>query len=141
MAPSPIDDLELFASCGRTEQELVARLSTVTEVDAGTVLCAEGETGQNFYVLLRGRAHVTVDGVRVAELGPGCGFGEIALLPRGGRRVASVQAATPSRLLVLTRAEFATLMTELPGFARQVLAESRRRVEADTHPEGPWVTS
>lgn len=141
MSENPIDTLDLFAGCTRHDRELVGRLSSRLEAAAGTVLCAEGDPGLNFFVLVEGHAEVSVDGEAVADLGPGCGFGEIALLPRGGRRIASVTITVPSTVLVLSRPEFATLMAELPAFARRVLAESRRRVEARGHEDGPWVTS
>jgi CRP-like cAMP-binding protein len=73
---------------------------------------------------------VTVDGRSVAVLGPGCGFGELALLLPGGRRTAVVSAVTAVRLLVFTRPEFATLMQELLPFARRVRVESHRRLSA-----------
>lgn len=97
-------------------------------------LCRRGEIGQSFYVVVDGEAIVTIDGEKLATLGPGCGFGEVALMSRDGRRVADVTAATPMTLVVFSRPEFAALMAEVPRVAREVvrlsgqrLSESRRR--------------
>ena len=124
----PIESLELFADSSRHDRELIARLSSVTEAPADSVICTQGAPGECFYVLLAGEVDVAVDGRSVAVLGPGCGFGELALLRRGGRRTAVVTATTEVRLLVFTRPEFATLMQELLPFARRVRAESHRRL-------------
>jgi CRP-like cAMP-binding protein len=136
-----IASIELFATCTRSEQALLQRLSTLTDVDSGAVLCAEGELGQTFYVLVEGEARVSVDGDDVARLGPGCGFGEIALLRRGGRRIATVTTSTPARLVVFSRPEFATLMAEVPRIAWSVMAECRRRLDGSPAHDGPWATS
>jgi CRP-like cAMP-binding protein len=125
-----VEPLELFAGCSRHERELIVRLSSVTDLAARSVVCAQDEPGECFYVLVDGEVDVAVDGRSVAVLGPGCGFGELALLQRGGRRTAVVTATTRVRLLVFTRPEFATLVQELPAFARRVQAESHRRLAA-----------
>ena len=136
-----IDLLPLFAGCSRQERELVIRLSTVTDAPRGAALCIAGQSAPNFYVLVSGEAAVTVDERRVAVLGPGCGFGEIALLRPGGRRTATVTATTDVQLLLLARTEFLVLMSELPQFARQVRAESRRRLTAADEPPGTWAVA
>ena len=70
----------------------------------GTVVIRQGDTGRQFYVVAEGELAVTVDGVRrPVTLGPGAGFGEIALLhavpaPRRSRR------SRPARLLVVEAA-------------------------------------
>jgi CRP-like cAMP-binding protein len=141
--PAPaIASLDLFACCSPTERELVARLATLADVKQGTKLCAAGEEGHTFYVLVEGEITVTIDGREVATLGPGCGFGEIALLRRGGRRIADVTTSTPARLVVFSRPEFATLMAELPRLAHEVMDQCRRRLAvAPSDASGPWVTS
>lgn len=55
----------------------------------------------------RGQADVIGDGRAIGTLGPGDGFGEIALL-RGYRRTASVRATTPMTLCSLNRRMFVT---------------------------------
>jgi CRP-like cAMP-binding protein len=136
-----IDSLDLFAGCSRHEQALIAQLATVVDVDRGVVLCAEGEVGQTFYAISDGEVIVSIDAQAVATLGPGCGFGEIALLRPGGRRIATVTTSTPARLILFSRPEFATLMSEVPRVAHALVAESRCRLEATADRHGPFATS
>jgi CRP-like cAMP-binding protein len=139
-AQGQIAALDLFAECSRRERELIARLATITDVKRGAVLCRQGEVGQSFFIILAGSASVTLGGDELARLGRGSGFGEVALLRQGGRRVATVSAATPMKLVVFSRPEFATLIAEVPRVARDVLRESERRL-SETKTRGLTATS
>ena len=90
----------------------------------------EGEPGDRFYVVTEGSAAVTVAGVSRPNLGPGDGFGEIALL-RGVPRTATVTAAGPLRALSLTRDRFLTAVCGNQVSAEQAEALARRRLSAD----------
>jgi CRP-like cAMP-binding protein len=82
-------------------------------------------------VIVDGTAKVTRQGRKVATLGPGAAFGELALLDRAPRN-ASVVAETPMELVVLGQREFAGILDEVPGFARKLLAGLAHRLrEAD----------
>jgi CRP/FNR family cyclic AMP-dependent transcriptional regulator len=70
---------------------------------------------------------VTKDGDRVATLGPGDFFGEIALIEHS-RRTATVTAQTPVRFFVLTRRAFSALLDRNPGVERRVLRALAKRV-------------
>ena len=61
----------------------------------GSGRVTQGEIGDRYYVIESGEADVLGDGRVVATLGPGEGFGEIALL-RSTRRTATVVARTRS---------------------------------------------
>jgi len=64
------------------------------------VLCEQGDDGNELYLLLDGVISVEVDGEPVAEVGPGAVLGERALL-EGGKRTATLRAATPARVAVV----------------------------------------
>ena len=66
---------------------------------------AQGEAGDEYYLVDSGRLSVTVDGETLAELVEGDGFGEIALL-RDVPRTAAVTALEDTSLLVLERDDF-----------------------------------
>jgi CRP-like cAMP-binding protein len=129
-----LDTLDIFQGCHRHELELIERLVTLTPASPGQVLCNRGGPGQTFFVIVEGLASVSVGSELVARLGPGCGFGEVALL-HGGRRIATVTAVTPMTLAVMSRAEFATLIAEIPRVARAILQESQRRLAEATAPD------
>lgn len=85
-------------------EQLARGLEPVT-VGAGHVVFSQGELGDRYYVIESGDADVVGDGQVVAALGPGEGFGEIALL-RPTLRTATVTARTELRLLALPSERF-----------------------------------
>jgi CRP/FNR family transcriptional regulator, cyclic AMP receptor protein len=129
-----IANVMLFSSCSRKELAAIATLATEVGVAAGSVLARQGEAGREFYVILDGKARVSIDGKDVAMLGPGEFFGEMSLLDQGPR-VATVVAETPMELAVLDPREFTSLVEEHPGVARKVLKTLAHRLrEAEKAP-------
>jgi CRP-like cAMP-binding protein len=121
----------LFQGLTRKELQLLAKTAEDVEVDAGRVLCREGQFGQEFFVIVEGEVEVTRGGGKVNTLGPGDFFGEIALIEKR-RRTATVAATTSLRFFVLTSAGFWGLLDHNPGVERKVLRALARRVLADT---------
>jgi CRP/FNR family transcriptional regulator, cyclic AMP receptor protein len=117
----------LFSALSRKELALVARRAEDVKVEAGRVLISEGSTGSEFFVIIDGTANVTRHGRKVATLGPGDAFGELALLDKAPRN-ATVTAATLLEIVVLGQREFGGLIDEVPGFARKLLAGMARRL-------------
>lgn len=84
----------------------LARRGTRRTYAEGETLIVVGESGHEMYVVLEGEVEVEIDlGTRSERLrrGPGEIVGEYAVLVPGARRSATVQAATPVEVLVLTR--------------------------------------
>ncbi len=124
----------LFAGLSRKDLTALARVSEDLEVEPGTVLCREGEIGQEFFVIVDGKVKVTRKGRRVAMRGGGDFVGEIALLEEIPR-TATVTTDTPVRLFVLTGKDFRHLLDENPGVERKVLlALARRLAETSKDP-------
>jgi len=80
--------------------ERLARGLEPVSVPAGGTVFDQGDVGDRYFVIESGEAEVIGDGRVVARLGPGEGFGEIALLRRI-RRTATVRAASELRLQAL----------------------------------------
>jgi ATP-binding cassette subfamily B protein len=79
----------------------------------GSVIVREGDPADAFYVVVAGTARVVKRGehdeeVPLNKLGPGDGFGEVALL-EGGSRTATVRASSEVQALRLDRSVFAAL--------------------------------
>jgi MFS family permease len=85
-------------------ENLAAHLDHIP-VAAGQDVFRQGEVGDSFYVIEDGEAEVIGDGRFVRTMGPGDGFGEIALI-RGTPRTATVRARTPMVLYALERRHF-----------------------------------
>src|SRR5207245_7556441 len=103
--------------------------------DEGEVICREGEHGDTFYVIARGRAsisHRAPDGSarQIAVLEDGDFFGEIALL-EGGVRTATVHARTTCTCLTLEREQFDRLLRSEPGLRDVFEASARDRHARD----------
>ena len=110
-------------------EQLAATVEQHTYRDGETVM-REGEDGDRFYVVAEGSADVAVAGVRRPPLGPGDGFGEIALL-RGVPRTATVTARGPLRLLGVTRERFLRVVSGNQLSTREAEVLARQRLAAD----------
>jgi CRP-like cAMP-binding protein len=71
------------------------------------LLTEQGAAADDLYLLLDGLIGVSVDGKDLGELGPGAVIGERAIL-EGGRRTATVRAATPCLVAVAARHQIDT---------------------------------
>jgi CRP/FNR family transcriptional regulator, cyclic AMP receptor protein len=119
----------LFAACSKKDLEFVAKRAEDVKIDAGKVIVSEGDTGTEFFVILEGTASVSRHGQKVADLGPGRFFGDLALLDRAPRN-ATVRAESPMELVVLGQREFAGLIDDVPEFSHKLLAGLARRLRA-----------
>lgn len=84
---------------------------------AGDVVIKQGDEGDYFYVIVKGKCAVTretplnKDGIRLAELGMGDTFGEEALIS-DAKRNANVSMLTDGTLMRLGKDDFRTLLNE-----------------------------
>lgn len=111
----------LFAGCSKAELRELARSADELDIREGTVLTREGRPGREFFVLIRGNANVTKKAKKIAELGAGDWFGEIALLT-DSPRTATVTATSPSDVLVITDRRFRSVVETMPSIALKVLS-------------------
>jgi CRP-like cAMP-binding protein len=135
MAPGPkADDLKsiwLFSSCTGAELRKIRSSLDSVSVPAGKILVEEGHIGQEFFIIVDGKAAVTRNGKKVATLGPGDHFGELALLDRRPRS-ASVVSETGLDVLVMSQRQFNSLLESVPTIARKLLSALATRLrEAD----------
>jgi len=91
----------VFASLDSETLRGIATFATESSVPAGKHLVNEGDYAYEFMAIEEGEADVLRGGEKVATLGPGDIFGEIALLEKT-LRTASVVARTPMRLVTLS---------------------------------------
>ncbi len=126
----------LFQTSTKAQLKWLVPILTPVKARAGQVLCTEGEPGRACYVVVEGEASVSIGGDAVDTIGPGGFFGEMALLD-GGPRVATITATTDMQLFEMTRADFVSVITEVPAIARNMLVavgERLRAAHAQLHP-------
>lgn len=106
-------EVALFQGLGQDDLTEILRISEQERVDAGEYVFEEGARGDHFYVIVHGEIELrkaTGDGVRkLAVLGPGQAFGEMALLNQTPRS-ASALALTDTYLLSVSRAAFSLML-------------------------------
>jgi CRP/FNR family cyclic AMP-dependent transcriptional regulator len=123
--------VRLFSAASKKELGVLGRAADEVTVDAGHELTKEGAVGHEFFVIMEGEADVKMKGRKVATLGKGQSFGELALLDKGPRN-ATVTAKTPMTVLVLGQREFAAVLDEVPTLTHKLLqAMAARLREAD----------
>ena len=122
----------LFAGCSKNELRQLARIADEIDLREGTVLTREGRSGREFFVLIAGDARVSKKGKKIADLGSGDWFGEIALLT-DSPRTATVTATSTVDVLVITDRSFRRVVETMPSIALKVLASIGDRIARDAH--------
>jgi CRP/FNR family cyclic AMP-dependent transcriptional regulator len=126
-----LSNVRLFSALNRKELTLVGKSADQATVAAGQPVVTEGSPGHEFYLILDGSAVVRRNGRKVATLGPGDYFGELALLD-GGIRSASVTAESELKVLVIAQREFFSVLDGVPAVTVKILANMAHRLrEAD----------
>jgi predicted MFS family arabinose efflux permease len=105
-----VRSMALFAPLAPSLQETLARKLVEAEVASGTVVVAEGDVSDRFFLIESGELEVTQGGVVLRSESTGDFFGEIGLL-RDVPRTATVTATTTARLYALDRSDFLDAVT------------------------------
>jgi len=102
-------------------QDTIAELMAAAEkvvVPAQTVICRQGDPGDKYYIINSGKVKVFITDesgreTEFKEMGPGQGFGEMALLT-GQPRSATVEALEETRLTVIYKSKFDQILRDHP---------------------------
>jgi CRP/FNR family transcriptional regulator, cyclic AMP receptor protein len=120
----------LFSGCSKSELGALAATADELDLREGKELTHEGRSASEFFVLVEGTAAVTKNGKKVADLGPGEWFGEIALLTHMPR-TATVTATSPVVVLVITDRAFKRVVESMPSVGIKVLEKVGERLARD----------
>jgi len=109
----------------------------------GEMVIHEWETGDEMFVLVRGRCDVSRSELRVGKLGEGSCFGELAVLGISRTRTATVTCETICDLRVLDRSSLLEALNDFPdegkvveriaeahGYSRRLALEELKQVDA-----------
>jgi predicted MFS family arabinose efflux permease len=115
VVPGPVFDLlagvSFLSVLPLRALERLSRSAQRRTADSGAVVVRQGEAGDQYFVIDQGTARVDISGHTARELGPGDGFGEIALL-EDSPRTATVTAVDHLGLVAIERDDFLTALTE-----------------------------
>jgi CRP-like cAMP-binding protein len=122
-----LQHVPIFAGLTPRQAGSMARDGKERTYPVGSVVVREGDEGQAFYLLLEGKVEVRRKSRRLATLGPGQFFGEMALFANQPRS-ADVVAVEPTRCLILARWEFWGFAMNQPKVLRTIIEEIARRL-------------
>lgn len=105
-----------------TYNELVKTYSIIStkKFQKDEFIIKEGDIGQDFFILFKGKVAVLKGEISVAELFPGSNFGEMGLVDNAPRS-ASIKALETCYLMVVERSRFFELMKKEPQIAVKLL--------------------
>ena len=106
------------------EVEQFLKLCTREYFKAGDEIFKEGDSGDDFYLVISGEIAIQVGGKEVARMRQGKLFGEMAMIDNA-KRTASAAATQPSFLVSITRD---ILSSRMPKFANKVTMSIARQL-------------
>ena len=121
-----LKDIDLFKGLSSEELKILENGILAISYAAGETIFREGDPAQVFFALASGAVSVlrrvpdNEHGVRLASIGPGVAFGEMALLDRGTRS-ADVRADAPSLCYVLSMKRLEEISLTHPRIQLQIV--------------------
>lgn len=95
------------------EMQQLDRFGTAVNLEAGTQLVTEGNTGREVFLIVAGDADVIRGGETIATVGAGAVVGESAVLDNEPRN-ATLLATTKVETVVFSRRDFNSLLAACP---------------------------
>ena len=131
IATSMLREIGLFGGLDETTLDILAKSLPVEQISVGQRVVSEGDAAREMFVVVSGELEVltrtaTGSEVRVAMLGPGDWFGEMAIVDVQPRS-ASVRCLAPSMLLRITAEHVDRLLyrRDLKAYALLVMNVAR----------------
>ncbi len=126
MTPAEFDGLPLFEGLGAAQRATLAQTLRARDLGPGDVLFVQGDAADSCYLVLDGsigvEAEIPDHGIeRLAALGRGELFGEVALLDGGLRSATCAAGPEGARVAELDRADFDDLFAAGNPLAHAVM--------------------
>ena len=124
-----LEQVPLLEELSKRDRQNLAKSMKERTFRSGQQIVVEGRTGVGFFIILEGKAAVTIGGELVQALGPGDYFGEMALLD-GGARSATITADGELRCATMTSWAFKSFVVDNPKVAWAMLQTLAQRLRA-----------
>jgi CRP/FNR family cyclic AMP-dependent transcriptional regulator len=126
------DNIPLFTGLGKKDLDTVARHTVAKTFPAHTLLIRERDKSDSLYIILYGKVKIYVSDNEGDEAilniqGPGDFFGEMALLDDAPRS-ASAMTMEPTRVAIMTKADFKQCLADHPEIAYTLIRILTKRV-------------
>ena len=118
---------ELFDGLSEKALKEILEKGVYRTFKQGDILIREGEEGDEFFVIIKGKVEVSSRGSVIAVLGDGEFFGEMALL-EGVKRSATVRAIEDTEVFILNRDGFQELLKINPKAGLKILQTLSNRL-------------
>ena len=122
----------MFRDIDPARLKLLAFTSERVNFAEGQKFFQQGDAADAAYVVLQGKADVTIDSpggdIKVAELGQNAIVGEMGILSDSPRS-ATIVAASPTTALRIDKRVFLELLTQFPQMSIAVMRELASRLE------------
>lgn len=132
--PVAVEDAQIAQGLSPREMDALRPHLLETRLDAGEILFKRGEPGSSIYIIHSGLIEIRIDAEqapggwrRMAVLGPGCIFGEVAMLT-GGHRSADAVCTKAAQLFKLSQASLLELSKQFPGIHSRILENLNRHL-------------
>jgi hypothetical protein len=112
--------IPLFKQLSYQQLVRVMNIARIRTYAAGEVLCREGESGQELFVMVRGSVRLEAGGTEITTLPQGSHFGEMALIDSVPRNATAI-AAEDVKALTITRTDFSEILRKEPPLAVKLL--------------------
>jgi ATP-binding cassette subfamily B protein len=139
VTPERLRSIPLFEKLDEASRQLLATQFVSERCEAGHTVMQEGQPGDKFYIIVRGKVSITIQGpdgkpTLLQTWQDGDYIGELALL-EGGVRTATVRTLLPSLFLTLERKHFLNMLESHPDVRATIEQEARLRRQrlADAH--------
>ena len=133
MSAPDLSRVPVFGDLTPAELHLLAAAGEVQALKPGEVLCLEGSEADGAILLLEGALDCAREGAgELPRIEAPAALG-LAALARSGNREATLKAAGPARVLVLTRTGFHRFSQDSPAAAVRLLEAVVRELAAVLH--------
>jgi len=132
ITPQRLRAIPFLSSCSNAVVNVLCQAMVSESFPAGRIILEEGDPGDKFYVIVRGRVEFYVElgegrETLLSVMQDGDWFGELALIKRVPR-TCSARATTDTVCLTLDRLKFLTLLESDPKLREQVEETAYARV-------------